>query len=1222
MHRRLLKLALPWRLPLAITMVCGVLAGLCSLAQAYTFSSTVDGVFLDHQGLARVWPWLRLLLVVILLRGILLWLQEISANEVAIRVKGGLREKFVERLLALGPGYAQGERTGELTSTAINGIEALDAYFTQFVPQLIISTLVPFTILIVVMALDPLSGFIMLVTAPLIPFFMFMIGRTAETATQRQYETLGMLSSHFLDSLQGLTTLKIFGQAAAQVRNVAAMADRFRDLTLKVLQLSFLSAFALELLSTISTAIIAVEVGVRLLYGQMEFRSALFLLVLAPEFYLPLRMLGARFHSGMAGTAAARRIFQVLDTPAQTRSVACPSTPGFPERPARGGETVVSSAGNSPVFGLQGITFTYPGGDRPALEGIDLSIQRGERIAIVGASGAGKSTLASLLLGFIRQSEGHILLDGRPLESIPEIELRKTIGWVPQSPHVFHGTLADNLRLGRREASDEDVALAARLAHFDEFIRSLPEGLSAMVGEGGSRLSSGEAQRLALARAYLTAAPILILDEPTSSLDPENEAMIEESLSLLHTGRTVITIAHRLNTVRHADRILVLDRGRVVEQGKHAELAARNGTYAALLKAGVVGARSPSTPGSENGLLRGSTLSSLQLSAARPGAALSAPHEDPRGPERQVLSLLFSFLRGSWGKVALSLLLGSLTVGSSVALMGTSSWLISAAALQPSIASLEIAIVGVRFFGISRAVFRYLERLASHGVTFQLIRNIRVWFYSRLEPLAPARLMDYGAGDLMARAIADVETLENLYVRVLAPPLTAVLVAAGTTLFLYLNNLPLVAVSYLGLYGLAGFGVPLSALYFGRRPGSRMVTDRATLHSQMVDSIQGIADLIAFGRTDEQLARLRTSDLSLASDQRKIVRVAALHSGMTSVLTNIALWIALVFAIPTATASRLDGIMLASVALVVLASFEGSSGLQLAGQLWPATQAAARRQIEVVSVLPAVLNSAPVEAPPAPESGTGGFEAGARHLPALTLVDVSFTYPGRLEPALKRVSLHLEPGRSMAIVGPSGAGKSTIARLLLRFWEFDAGEISLGGASIRASHPDDIRSQIGFVSQNPYIFDTSVFENLRLARRGVSGAEVEQAARRAQIHDRIMELPRGYHTWIGEHGARLSAGERQRLGIARLILRNAPFMLLDEPTANLDATTEAAVLATLFDLMRSKTSLWITHRLIGMERLDKIIVINHGAILEHGPHEVLLAAGGFYARLWKFQNLR
>ena len=422
--RRLLTYARRERLDLVLTVTLGALSGVLIVLAARVLAAAVNGVFLGGLALANVWPLLVALAAIAVARALLLWAGELTADRVATRVKSDLRERLTAHLLALGPAFTRGERTGELVNTAVEGIEALDAYFSQYLPQLALAVLIPVTFLLVVFPLDFLSGLVLLLTAPLIPIFMILIGSLADSLTRRQWTALSRMSAHFLDVLQGLTTLKLFNRSREQIAVIAEISDRYRDTTLGVLRVAFLSALVLEMVGTLSTAIIAVEIGLRLLYGRLAFEQAFFVLILAPEFYLPLRLLGTRFHAGMAGVTAVRRVFAVLETPTVNGKWQVADT--GTHRPVRYGKSQAASGGQQMpetavgevcslqfAIGFSDVSYTYPGTTRPALNGVSFEIGPGEKVALVGPSGAGKSTVAQLLLGFIAPTSGHITVANR-----------------------------------------------------------------------------------------------------------------------------------------------------------------------------------------------------------------------------------------------------------------------------------------------------------------------------------------------------------------------------------------------------------------------------------------------------------------------------------------------------------------------------------------------------------------------------------------------------------------------------------------------------------------------------------------------------------------------------------------------------------------------------------------------------------------------------------------
>lgn len=555
----------------------------------------------------------------------------------------------------------------------------------------------------------------------------------------------------------------------------------------------------------------------------------------------------------------------------------------------------------------------------------------------------------------------------------------------------------------------------------------------------------------------------------------------------------------------------------------------------------------------------------------------------------------------------LAVLLALCTVVSNVGLLAVSALLLSCAALHPPVLDLMTLIVGVRFFGISRAVFRYLERYVSHDTTFKILKELRVWLYARLEPFAPAGLRHFKSADLLNTLVGQVEVLQNFYLRVLAPPVTALLVLLATFGFLACFDLRL-ALAYLAFYLLAGLGAPLLVQMVSRGVGQRLVEVKGRLNAHLVDCLQGMLELKVFNRQDHYLKEARALGQELVKWQGKGACLAGLSHALTGLMSHLALWTLLVLAIPLVEGGRLPGTHLAMLALAAFSSFEAVPLLPLLGKHWEESRTAAQNLWEISRIQPAVKEVSRLEGPVQPRDYS------------LKIKDLSFRYEKDGPWVLQDLNLELPAGGKLAIVGPNGAGKSTLVNLLLRFWDYEQGEILLGGRELKEFSPSELRKLMSVVSQKPHLFNATIRENLLLAKPGASQAEIYQAAQRAQLHDFITSLPQGYDTYVGEKGLKLSGGQRQRLAIARAILKDAPILILDEATTGLDALTERQIMEELLEMMEGKTTLVITHRLVGLAKMDEILVLKEGKVVERGREEELLARKTFYRRMWELQR--
>ncbi|MFB7993490.1 thiol reductant ABC exporter subunit CydD [Streptomyces sp. NPDC056002] len=1141
--QRLLRYARATRLFLIAVVVLGVAGAGLVIAQAMLIAEVVVGAFEHGLDVSALRTPLLLLALVAAGRGLVSWLTELAAHRASAAVKSELRGRLLERASQLGPGWLGGQRTGSLVALATRGVDALDDYFSRYLPQLGLAVVVPVAVLARIVTEDWVSAAIIVCTLPLIPVFMILIGWATQSHMDRQWQLLSRLSGHFLDVVAGLPTLKVFGRAKAQAESIRRITGEYRQATMRTLRIAFLSSFALELLSTLSVALVAVTIGMRLVHGDMDLYVGLVILVLAPEAYLPLRQVGAQYHAAAEGLAAAEEIFAVLETPV----------------PPSGAGAVPAATG----IAFDGVTVRYPGRSADAVSEADFEVAPGETVALVGSSGAGKSTLLSAALGFVRPQAGRVLVGGADLAGLDREAWHARVAWVPQRPQLYAGSIADNVRLARPDASPAEVEDALREAGAQDFVRALPDGADTLLGEDGAGLSAGQRQRLALARAFLADRPVVLLDEPTAALDGETEAGIVEAVRRLAAGRTVLLVVHRPALLAVADRVVRLDVP-----------------------------RSPAAPG-EPAARPVPTAQAAELPVFVEDDHESARSRQSRG---SVLSRVRGATRARRGRLALALLLGALALGSAVGLMATSGWLISRASQQPPVMYLMVAVTATRAFGIGRACFRYGERVVSHDAVLRMLADTRVAVYRRLERLAPAGLRATRRGDLLSRLVSDVDALQDYWLRWLLPASAAAVVGAASVAFTAWMLPAAGAVLAVGLL-LAGIGVPLLSGAVARRAERRLAPARGTLATRVAELLTGTAELTVAGALPARTAQAKAADSVLTRIASRAATATALGDGLTALITGLTVACAALAGVQGVREGRLDGVQLAVVVLTPLAAFEAVMGLPLAVQYRQRVKKSAERVHEVLDAPDPVREpEAPAQAPQDP------FPLLVRGLAA--------RHDGQGRDALHGVDLTLERGRRVAVVGPSGSGKTTLAQVLLRFLDAGEGAYTLAGQDAYGLEGDAVRRLVGLCAQDAHLFDSSVRENLLLAKKDATDDELREVLAAARLLEWADSLPDGLGTLVGEHGARLSGGQRQRLALARALLADFPVLVLDEPAEHLDLPTADALTADLLSATEGRTTLLITHRMAGLDAADEVIVLDAGRVVQRGRYEDLMAVDG------------
>lgn len=1241
--------------------------------------------------------------------------------EAAERVKLALREQLFNKMLAIGPSYSQHISTADVVQSAGEGIEQIQSFFELFLPQLFYAVLAPITLFFIVAPINMPTAVTLLVCAPLIVLIVGMVAMRAARVFKKYWGKYTDMGSVFLDNVQGLETLKTFDADAHAAKKMNKQAEQFRVMTMNVLQIQLRSLTAMDVVAYGGAAAgIGVAIWQYASGASLPLAGVLLVVLLSADFFIPLRQLGSFFHVAMNGMTSTKRIFALLDTPipaygtqempefgASDNGVdVCFDDVSFRYADAAAGAAADAETGErSGAIGVEKTSISKDCGDSAtALRDVTFTARRGQVTAIIGPSGSGKSTAVELLAGNLSGYEGCVELrlgnaengsTQRYLISDLSIEsLTREIAIVAAQSHLFAGTLRDNLLMAKPNATENELWQALEAAHIDEFVRAQSQELDLTIEQGASNLSGGQKQRIAIARALLRESAVYIFDEATSSVDVESETLILQTIrALADRGKTVIMVTHRMANAADADHVVVFERGRVTEQGTHAELMRANGTYAKLFRAQQtvenIGLRNNATHSTsashalkasdsaesvtqraEMGLQvsdsaetdnqltkntaqlsdspesvtqRAETTSRMSDSAetdaqgAKTGVRMSDSAESDAkamptarviarllkevGPQRKYM--IVACVCGTLGHLAATFL-PVFGVAAAFAAVGSPIWNLSVPA----------ALTAMAVCALIRGGMRYAEQFMNHNVAFRLLALFRTKAFAALRRLAPAKLAGKGKGDLIALVTTDVELLEIFFAHTISPIVIAVVTTIVYTLALLTLSAPL-AVTLVIAHLTVGVILPKLFASAVRGIGPKLREESAALDDEMLDDMRGIDEIIRFGQGDARLASITRRTLSLWGKRLRLSAKNGDFAGLGAVLvmlfTAIAAFLVMTLCTVVSTAADMpEGLIwmgsadsnapaLVAAFVLLVSSFGPTLALSALPANLTQTFASARRLFALMDEVPAVVEQG-AERPEyqgmTMRDVTFGYGSGARisgeRTPNGRSEHATGMSPARpaeaqssgeqgagiaSQPVLDHVSLDVSRQGILGIQGPSGRGKSTMLKLLMRYWDPDSGTISLSDVPLPQVDAGWRRRVQTMMGQETYLFDGTIRENLAIAcdsfdsaASAIPDSVLREALAKASALELVEALPNGLDTQVGELGGRLSEGEKQRIGLARMFLRDADLVLFDEPTSRLDAYNESVILGSINDLVeRGSAVVLVSHRDSTMRIADRIL---------------------------------
>ena len=1093
--------------------------------------------------------------------------EELEAKEsylASVDVKRVIREKIYDKLLRLGAGYREKVSTSQVVQLSSEGVEQLETYFGRYLPQFAYSMSAP-VILFIVLAIKVnfVVSLILLLLVPLIPVSIVAVMKIAGRLFKKYWGVYSELGDTFLENLQGLTTSKIYRADERKADKMDVEASHFRKITMRVLTMQLFSTTVMDILAY-GGAAVGMLVGISyFLKGEISLAGMLTVILLASEFFLPLRLLGSYFHIAMNGMSASEKIFELLDM----------------EEGKKGDEEADEGI---PVINIENVDFSYDE-ERKILNKVNMLFPKGSFTSIVGESGCGKSTVVGIISGRNKGYSGSIKLGTKELRDINEASLLKKVTLVKSNGYLFKGTVEENLKMADMHATSEMLWEVLRKVRLDELFRER-DGLDTLIAEKAGNLSGGQAQRLALARALLSKSEVMIFDEVTSNIDAESEEMIMEVIKSLAGKRTVIMISHRLYNVMESDNIYMMNKGEITESGTHAELLAKQGEYSKLFN-------------SQNALeayakkkeLKPNIRKAVVTDSVEAGEEVE--YEEAKEDRRSGIAIMgklivlikpllhimaIAVLLGVTGYLcAISLtILGAKTLGMATGgfLSDTVKYLAENAGVSEKITGIMTAMILVAVF---RGVFHYIEQYCNHFIAFKLLAVIRHKVFAALRKLCPAKLEGRDKGNLISIITTDIELLEVFYAHTISPIAIAIIVSLVMIIFIGSYSVA-AGVFALIAYLVIGVVIPIINGKRGGTLGMKFRNAVGELSSFVLGELRGIDETIQYGAGEKKKKAIYDKSVNLSKIQKELAEAEGRQRGFTNGAIQLFSYgmLLLTLILYSNSIIEFEAVVICTVAM--MSSFGPVVALSALSNNLNQTLASGERVLALLE-----------EEPEVAEVEVGKDSISLSEFTGAKAKAVDFSYGDKK--ILEDFTLEIKKGKIIGIHGASGSGKSTFLKLLMRFWEADSGEILISNKDIKKIVTEDLRKLEGYVTQETHLFTGTIAENIALGKPEAKLSEIKEAAKAASIDEFITSLPNGYDTKVGELGDTLSSGEKQRLGIARAFLYNAPFILLDEPTSNLDSLNEGIILKALKEKSKGRTILLVSHRDSTMNIVDEMM---------------------------------